>query len=508
MKRTSPRTRTASETSAKKRSKSTLSPAKRVVSRDEDPIVRLFHKVAREVPAYKQYLKNAGIKPADISTHDELRAVPPVTKDNYLRAFAYGDLFWGGSLSVPHVMTSTSGSSGEPFYFARSAKVDEQSALIHERFFLQSSLSKTDSTLVIVCFGMGVWIGGLLTYQAFELLGKRGHPISVITPGINKAEIFKALRLLAPHYKQIILAGYPPFIKDIVDEAAEAGISLRKHRIAIVFAAEAFTEHFRDYITKKLGIKNPLTDTMNIYGTADLGTMATETPLAILIRRLAGQKPEAFKELFGSIVKTPTLAQYVPAFTSFEEVDGQLLISGDSAMPLVRYAIGDNGGVLSLQHISAVFKKHGINLSKEMRTAKVPTNLTQLPFVYVYERKDLSTTLYGLQIYPETIRETLLEETFSPFVTGRFTLLTKFDDNHDQYLEINIEMRHEKEASHTFSSHLLAEIIKNLKLKNGEYKELADFLGGRAEPRLMFWPHEDPMYFRRDIKQKWVIRNE
>lgn len=507
MKKTSSRTRAASTSQLKKRSRPTAHAVKRSTPRDDEPTLRLFHKAARDVPAYKQYLKSVGIKSADITTLDELRAIPPITKDNYLRAYLYEDLFWGGSLSVPHVMTSTSGSTGEPFYFARSAKVDEQSALIHERFFLQSSLSKTDSTLVIVCFGMGVWIGGLLTYQAFELLGKRGHPISVITPGINKAEIFKALRLLAPHYKQIILAGYPPFIKDIVDEAAEAGISLRKHRIAIVFAAEAFTEHFRDYITKKLGIKNPLTDTMNIYGTADLGTMATETPLAILIRRLAGQKPEAFKELFGSIVKTPTLAQYVPAFTSFEEVDGQLLISGDSAMPLVRYAIGDNGGVLSLSRISTVLKKHGINLSKEIKAAKVPSNLTQLPFVYVYERKDLSTTLYGLQIYPETIRETLLEETFSPFVTGRFTLLTKFDDNHDQYLEINIEMRHEKEASQAFSSHLLAEVIKNLKLKNGEYKELANFLGGRAEPRLMFWQHEDPTYFRRDIKQKWVIKS-
>jgi len=128
--------------------------------------------------------------------------------------------------------------------------------------------------------------------------------------------------------------------------------------------------------------------------------------------------------------------------------------------------------------------------------------------VYVYERKDLSTTLYGLQIYPETIRETLLEDIFSSFLTGRFTLLTKYDDNHDQYLEINIELRHQKEASKTFVSHLLAEIVKNLKLRNGEYKELSNFLGVRAEPRLIFWQHEDPMYFRRDIKQKWVIRTE
>lgn len=471
-------------------------------------VLKLFHRAAREVPAYKQFLKQSGIKAGAITSAKDIPSIPPIGKDNYLRAYPYKDLFWGGLLSEPHIMTSTSGSTGEPFYFARSSSVDEQSALIHERFFLQSSLSKTEPTLVIVCFGMGVWIGGLITYQAFQLLGKRGHPISVITPGINKAEIFKTLRLLAPHYKQIILAGYPPFIKDMLDEAVEAGISLKKHRVALLFAAEAFTEHFRDYVAKKAGIKNALTDTMNIYGTADLGTMAAETPLAILIRKLAMKKPAIFQELFGSIYKTPTLAQYIPSFTSFEESEGQLYISGDSAMPLVRYSIGDHGGVLSYEGIAKTMRAHGISLAKEMQKNKIPQALSKLPFVYVYERKDLSTTLYGLQVYPETIRETLIEETFAPFVTGRFTLITKYDDNHNQYLEINIEMRHEKEATHAFSSHLLAEVIKNLKLKNGEYKELASFLGEKSEPRLVFWPHEDPTYFRRDIKQKWVIRTE
>lgn len=471
-------------------------------------ILKLFHRAARDVPAYKAFLKRKGVSISGISKPAHIPLIPPITKDSYLRAFPYKDLFWNGALATPHIMTSTSGSTGEPFYFARSKNVDEQSTLQHERFLLQSSLSKTDSTLAIVCFGMGVWIGGLITYQAFQALGQKGYPISVITPGINKAEILKTLRLLAPHYKQIIFAGYPPFIKDVIDEATEAGISLRKHAVAVVFAAEAFTEHFRDYIVKKAHIKNALTDTMNIYGTADLGTMATETPLAVLIRRLAGKKPTLFEELFGSIVKTPTLAQYIPSYVAFEAEEGELLITGDSAMPLVRYRIGDNGGVFSYEHAVRVFKKHGLHLAKEMRDAGVSPRFARMPFVYVYERKDLSTTLYGLQIYPETIRETLLEETFSPFVTGRFTLLTKFDDKHDQYLEIHIEMRHEKDASPALSSHLLAEIVKNLKQKNGEYKELSNFLGARAEPRLVFWPHEDPEYFRRDIKQRWVVRTE
>ena len=434
--------------------------------------------------------------------------MPFINKDNYLRVYPYRDLFWGGSLGDPHVLTSTSGSTGEPFYFARSQEIDEQSALIHERFFLQSSLSKQKPTLVIVCFGMGVWIGGLITYQAFQLLGRRGHPISVITPGINKSEIFKILQLLAPNYEQLIFAGYPPFIKDIVDEAAEQGISLKKYRIGIVFAAEAFTEQFRDYVAAKASIKDPLTDTMNIYGTADLGTMAAETPLSILIRRIATGKPALFKDLFGDIMKTPTLTQFIPRFTDIHEHGGELVVSGTSAMPLVHYALGDHGGVRTFREIEDAFKKHGINLKAKMRASKIPPALSSFPFAYVYERKDLSTTLYGLQIYPESIRDILLDETYTPFLTGRFTLVTKFDENHDQYLEINIELRHNKEASPTLSSRLAAQLLKNLIHKNGEFKELYKFLGPRAEPRLVFWPHEDPLFFRRDIKQKWVVRTQ
>ncbi|HEV3245107.1 MAG TPA: hypothetical protein VG102_02015 [Candidatus Paceibacterota bacterium] len=462
--------------------------------------------MAADVPAYKKFLKARSLTPSAIKSIADIDRIPSMGKDSYLRAYAYKDLFWGGALKVPHVMTSTSGSTGEPFYFARSYTVDEQSALVHERFFLQSNLSKTKPTLVVVCFGMGVWIGGLITYQAFQLLGKRGHPISVITPGINKNEILKVLQRLAPEYDQLILAGYPPFIKDVLDEAAAAGISLKKYKMAIVFAAEAFTERFREYIAWKAGIKDPLRDTMNIYGSADLGTMAAETPLSILIRRLALSHQGLYKELFGDISKTPTLAQYTPEFTHFEAADGQLLVTGDSAMPLCRYLIGDNGGVYEFADFKNAFKRHGIDLQKQMRSNGIEPALTQLPFVYVYERSDLSTTLYGLQIYPETIRESLLAETYTPFLTGRFTLMTKFNDEHDQFLEINLELHKDKEASKALAAQLGADMVKNLREKNGEFRELHDFLGERAVPRLVFWPHEDPLYFRRDIKQKWVLR--
>lgn len=141
-----------------------------------------------------------------------------------------------------------------------------------------------------------------------------------------------------------------------------------------------------------------------------------------------------------------------------------------------------------------------------MREEGIPASNANMPFVFIYERVDLSTTLYGLQVYPETIKEVLLNDVFSPFVTGRISLATKFNDAHDQYLEINTEMKHAKEPTVALTTQLQAEIVKNLMAKNSEFRELAHFLGPRAEPRIVFWPHEDPTYFRRDIKQRWVIK--
>ncbi len=102
---------------------------------------------------------------------------------------------------------------------------------------------------------MGIWIGGgLITYQAI---------------------------------RQTSLRRYPPFIKDVIDEGIAHSINWKSFQIKIIFAAETFSEKFREHIMTSTGITDPYRHIMNIYGTADLGTMAIETPLSILLRKLA-----------------------------------------------------------------------------------------------------------------------------------------------------------------------------------------------------------------------------
>jgi hypothetical protein len=99
-----------------------------------------------------------------------------------------------------------------------------------------------------------------------------------------------------------------------------------------------------------------------------------------------------------------------------------------------------------------------------------------------------------------------LKTPFNKFSTGKFTLITKFDTNQDQYLEINLELQKNKKVINVLKSQLLNEFVKYLRLKNSEYRELSDFLGKRSLPKLVFWSFEDPLYFKPGVKQKWAAR--
>ncbi len=466
----------------------------------------LFHRAAKSVPAYKDFLKKNNINHQDIRTWEDFQKIPPIDKNNYLRKYQLEKLCWGGKLDNKSIVfTATSGSTGEPFYFPREQELDYQYSFIAESF-LKNNSSKNGPTLVIIGFGMGVWIGGIITYKAFEIASQRtDHKISIITTGINKKEIFSALRDLAPHFKNTVLIGYPPFVKDIIDEALQLKINLKKINLRLVFAAEVFDEDFRDYLVKKAGVRNRFLDTMNIYGSADIGAMASETPLSILIRTIALKKDGIFRDLFQDVSKVPTVAQFNPLFINFESVDKDILLTGNNTVPLVRYSIGDNGGVFNIDNVANIFKKHGVSLKEELRKAKISEeSISNFPFVYVYERKDLSTKLYGAIIYPEHIRHAILRHPIINSLTGKFTLTTKYDSKNNQYMEINCELRKGQGPSHRLKEMIKKGVVKELLDKNAEYTNNYKSMPKKVIPHIVLWPNEDLLHFKLGTKQKWV----
>ena len=477
------------------------------IAKGRERVLTLFRLASRKIPAYRDFLKRHKINPTRIESWSDFQHVPITTKKNYLRQYPLEKLCWDGSLKNKSlVFTATSGSTGKPFYFPRDENIDWQSGVYHEMFLGNDPSNKKKTTLVIVGFGMGVWIGGLITYQAFRRLGLTHYPVTIITPGTNKEEIFNALRHLAPKFDQVILCGYPPFIKDIIDEGQERRLNWKSFHLRIVFAAETFLEDFRDFIVKRVGIRNPYIDTINIYGSADLGTMATETPLTILLRKIATKNKVIFRSIFEEIRLLPTLAQFNPLFVNFEAVSKEILCTGNNVLPLIRYAIGDHGDVIDFNEMDSIFKANNVRIRREARHHGLAQTVAELPFVYIFERSDFSTKLYGAIIYPEHVRGALLDPTLAESLTGKFTLITKYDQKHNEYLEVNLELKPRKRANDTLKKRALDIIIHQLIDKNAEYKNNYLSMGERVKPRLVFWPSEHPLFFKPGIKQKWVKR--
>ena len=293
-------------------------------------------------------------------------------------------------------------------------------------------------------------------------------------------------------------------MKDVLDAATAENIPIKKLGLRLMFAAEVFSEQFRDHVAQEAGIKNVYNDTLSIYGSADIGAMAFETGISVLIKRLAQKDESLRKALFGQTNKSPTIAQYNPYFIRFEEEKGGLFLTGRNTVPLVRYAIGDHGGVLSFDEIAERAQKSGYDLRAEAVRAGI-TDFAMLPFVYVYERSDFSTSLYGLQIYPEIVREAILTSPTITVLSGKFAMETKFNLAQDQYLEIHIEVKKGASAD-SRTKHGLAEAIFNhLRTKSSEFNELSKYMGKRARPKLHFHTAEDPRYFPPGVKQKWLV---
>lgn len=476
------------------------------LKRGEKRALTLFKLMARRVPAYKDFLKRNKIDPEKIKTIQDFKLVPTIDKNNYLRAYPREKLCWDGKFAEKSwVISATSGSTGESYYFPRQPEQDWHYAITAELYLRTNFEIHKKNTLYIIGFPMGIWIGGLFTYQALELIAKRGiYNLSVITPGINKIEIIKAVKHLGAHFDQIIIGGYAPFLKDTLDDGIHYGVNWEDYNLGFIFSAEAFSETFRDYVIRKTGLKNPYTSTLNHYGTVDLGTMSHETPLAIMLRRMAVNDKQIYAAFFGQITKLPTLTQYNPEQFFFEADKGNLICSSFSGLPLVRYDLKDHGGIFTLTEIDKKFRDLGLNVYKKANSIDIENTIWNLPFVYVYERSDFSVSFYAFQIYPETVRKALQEQMAENELTGKFTMMVIYDKAGNQQFHIHIEMKRGVNKTKNLSKKTQKLIVKQLLEESSEYRKTHEEYGERVYPILTFWPYEHPTYFRPGVKQKWV----
>lgn len=466
----------------------------------------LFKATTKSVPAYGDFLKKNKVDPLKIKTIEDFKNVPVITKDNYLKAYPLNELLPKGNTNNIKMISTSSGSSGISFFWPRTDENQNEASLIHELFLTEFFQIHKKRTLFINTFAMGMWVAGTTTFESISLISKK-YDMTMVTPGIDIEQILKSVEHVGGYYEQIVLAGYPPFIKDVLQAGRERGIAWKKHSVRLLFAAESFSEDWRDSIHDLAGMsKLPNTGSINIYGTADALILAHETPLTILLRRLITKKPMLHDLFFGHERRIPTLAQYFPHAKYFEELpESKIIFSSASGIPLVRYDIGDTGNILSIEDMKAEFAEHGVDMKKEIQAAGLSKHVWNLPLVSIYGRDRMTASLYGLKIYPEHVSGALEGKSSDSLTTGRFLMTTKNDKKNDQYLEINIELNPKIKNTVRIKNFLQKEVQKRLLRVNSEYNKLHQTLGARVMPVLILHPHNTSELFSRNGKQRWKV---
>lgn len=487
------------------------------IKRGEKMMRNLYNEMIEEVPAYKKF-KEYGVNRffRFPKTHP---LTPLVDKDNYLRKNELKDLCWQGSLeTMDGTISATSGSTGEPFYFPRSEEQDILYSLTAELYLLENFQADKKTTLYINAFAMGPWIGGVFTYSAIKhVQGRDNINISILTAGVNKKDTISAISKLGGNYDQIIIGCYPPSLKDILDEGKESGLNWSEYNINFVFSAEGFSEKYREHIFEVSGQENKndfnyFKRSLNHYGTVDLGTMSYETPICVLLRKMALDNVDFYRELLRFEHKLPTLTQYIPEHFFFEEERSEggynIICSSYSGIPLYRYDLKDNGGIIKFGEVNRLCKKY-FNKSIEVlaRENGIEESLWKLPFVFVCERKDFSVKFYGFEIMPETIRNAVEDlDGFYENFSGKFTLESAYDNEMNQILNIHFEKSESMKGDidEDVVDSLKNIILKNLKSEIIPYEILINNKGESVEPNMYIWENGNEKYFGSKGKQKWV----
>lgn len=461
--------------------------------------LELFHETASRVPAYQDFLKDHGVDPKKITNIESFYSLPVVTKENYLHKYPLKRMQWDGNLETPYIISTSSGSTGEPFIWGRNHEVDEKSFAYYRLTILDQFEARHKNTLMMVSFSLGNWAAGTATMLAGIRLRDEGAKITVATPGANQDEMINLLKKLSPYYEQTVICGYPPFIKGVVDQALYQGVDLKKSNIKFWFGGESISENWRDYLLSTVEQDNPFTVTTNAYASSEALVMGVETPLSIAVNKVINVSPELIGTLF-QVERAPTLVQYDPRNHFFEEEDNNLIYTANSAIPLIRYKGGDRGGLHTYQYLMDKVGDQAYGMLEEYGVSH--DDLSDMPFIYIFGRDINNVTFYSLNIYPENIQAGLLDESVCEQVSSKFIASTEHTDKQDQYLLICVELAPGVEPNETLREDITNSIARSLKKLNNEYRELTTMIGEKAVPTVQLYVNGDSLFQQKGNKMR------
>jgi phenylacetate-CoA ligase len=211
-------------------------------------------RVYNTVEFYKKRFDEAGIKPDDITTLEDLRKLPFTYKDDLRDNYPFG-MFTVPMDNVVRIHAS-SGTTGKPTVVGYTARDIQTWSELMARTLMAGGATKGD--MIHNAYGYGLFTGGLGFHYGAEKLGASVIPIS---GGNTKRQV-----MIMKDFAPTILTCTPSYALLIAEVAEEMGVDFRElHFKAGIFGAEPWSEQMREEIEKKLNLK-----AMDIYGLSEI----------------------------------------------------------------------------------------------------------------------------------------------------------------------------------------------------------------------------------------------
>ena len=390
----------------------------------DERLVATVKRVYENVEYYRNMMDEAGVKPEDIKSADDLHKLPFLTKNDLREAYPYG--LMAEPLENCVRIQSTSGTTGKrvvAFYTQHDVDLWEDCCA---RAIMAVGGTKED--VCQVCYGYGLFTGG-------PGLNGGSHKVGCLTLPMSSGNTDRQLQFMTD-LGSTILCCTPSYAAYLAESIYERGIRDQIKLKAGIFGAEAWTEEMRRDIEDKLGIK-----AYDIYGLTEISGPG----VAFECEAQAGMHIN--EDHFIAEIIDPETGEVLP-----EGSKGELVFTSitKEAFPLIRYRTRDI-----------------CVLSRE----KCPCGRTHVKMTKPMGRSDDMLIVKGVNVFPSQIEMVLLNKG----LTANYQIVVDRANNSDS-IEVLVEMTPE----------LFSDTVNSLSSKEKDITEaLKSVLGIYAKVRIV-----------------------
>lgn len=206
------------------------------------------------VPLYRARMEEKGVKPEDIQTLDDLRKLPFMEKTDLRDEFPFG-LLAADKRDIVRIQGS-SGTTGKPIVSGYTQNDVEVWTEMVARAITAAGGGPDD--IVQVCYGYGLFTGGLGAHQGADRVGAMVIPMS---SGNTQRQIMMMTELGAT-----MLCCTPSYATYLGETINDMGLKDKLKLKSGCFGAEPWTEEMRQKLESLLDI-----DACDIYGLTEIG---------------------------------------------------------------------------------------------------------------------------------------------------------------------------------------------------------------------------------------------